>query len=575
MLKTQLATTLLAISLAACAPAAGTPGSQATSAGEAPQPAPSRTLTIVVGAEPRSLALKSIGQAGVTLATSRRLFNGALLLIDSAGTPQPYLSEIVPQLNTDSWRVEPDGRMETIYRLKPNLTWHDGKPLTADDFVFSWQVYGTPELGNAQSRPFNVMEDVSTPDGRTVVIRWNRSYPDAGKITSDLPPLPRHLLGSALAEVAAGPAGVDSFINQPYWTREFVGAGPYRLDRWEPAAYLEGTAFDKHVLGRPKIHRVNVAFVTNQNTALARILAGEAQYAADSALGNRQALLLKDEWGPRNGGSTITKHDFFRGSFAQFRPELASPRAMLDVRVRQALAHVVDRPALNTALFDGDGTMAESPLIPPTTPYYADLDRGLAKYPLDLRRSEQLMLDAGFVRGGDGFFTSPTEGRPAWEIKTNASAENEIETAILGANWRQAGFEFTQAVLPSAQAQDGQARASFPTLFDFGTPVGENGLSGWNLAGIPRPETRWSGSNRGAWSNAEFDRLAGTLAGVLDPSERARLVMQMTGIFTREVAAIPLYFYGLPVAYSAEVKGPGPVHQEAYFEWNIQEWELR
>lgn len=217
----------------------------------------------------------------------------------------------------------------------------------------------------------------------------------------------------------------------------------------------------------------------------------------------------------------------------------------------------------------------KNPAIPPTVSYVAELNRGIVRYPLDLRRSEQMMIDAGLVRGPDGVFTSPTEGRLTWEVKTNASAENVKETSILAANWRQAGFDFTEAVLPSAQAQDGQARASFPTLYDFGTPVGETALSGYTTNGIPRPENRWSGNNRGGWSNAEFDTLASTLPGVLEPAERTRIVTQMAGIFTREVVSIPLFFYGLPVAYSSAVRGPGPVAQEASFEWNIQEWEVR
>ena len=64
----------------------------------------------------------------------------------------------MPQLNTESWRVFPDGRMETTYALKPNLAWHDGAPLTADDFVFAWRVYATPELGVSNTPPASLIE---------------------------------------------------------------------------------------------------------------------------------------------------------------------------------------------------------------------------------------------------------------------------------------------------------------------------------------------------------------------------------------------------------------------------------
>src|SRR5207237_8901531 len=125
--------------------------------------------------------------------------------------------------------------METIYRLKPNLTWHDGAPLTPDDFIFSWRVYSTPELGSAGLQPFSIMQDIQAPDNQTVVIRWTRPYPSAGSLQSigsgnnGMPTLPRHILGATLESGA-----VDAMLNHAYWSTGYVGLGPYKLDRWEP-----------------------------------------------------------------------------------------------------------------------------------------------------------------------------------------------------------------------------------------------------------------------------------------------------------------------------------------------------
>src|SRR5439155_17572422 len=135
----------------------------------------------------------------------------------------------------ESWQVFPDGRMETTYKLRPNLTWHDGTPLTAADFVFAWQVYTAPQVGIANVSPQNVMAEVAAPDPSTVVIHWRRLYPNAGVLDqADFPPLPPHILQGAFQQDPAGLA------NQPYWTRDFVGAGPYRLTRWESGAFIEG-----------------------------------------------------------------------------------------------------------------------------------------------------------------------------------------------------------------------------------------------------------------------------------------------------------------------------------------------
>jgi ABC-type transport system substrate-binding protein len=284
---------------------------------------------------------------------------------------------------------------------------------------------------------------------------------------------------------------------------------------------------------------------------------------------------LKREWAATRGGTILVKLDFFRGAYAQLRPEQASPAAITDVRVRQALAYAMDRQALHDGLdgFEGGNIDAEGPFVPPTASYYAQVDRLITKYPYDLPRAAQLMADAGLARGADGYYRSGGESL-RWEVKTSGSVDNEAEIAILASSWRQAGFDFQQAVLPAALAQDGQARATFPAYYSFGTSVGENMLIGMNSTGIPRPENRWSGSNRGGWSNPEFDRLADTLGQTLEPDRRGQLIAQMAAMVSRDAVVIPLFFYGNPVAATSAIVGPAPAAQETAFEWNIHEWDI-
>jgi peptide/nickel transport system substrate-binding protein len=146
----QVLVLVSAMIVAACAPAAQPAPSAARQQGGERGPAagdqPSRTLVAAVRVEPDTLAARALRTArGVALDLSRRMFNAEMALLNDAGQPTPYLAERLPQLNTDSWRVFPDGRMETTYRLRPNLIWHDGTPLSAQDWVFAWQVYGSPD----------------------------------------------------------------------------------------------------------------------------------------------------------------------------------------------------------------------------------------------------------------------------------------------------------------------------------------------------------------------------------------------------------------------------------------------
>lgn len=106
-------------------------------------------------------------------------------------------------------------------------------------------------------------------------------------------------------------------------------------------------------------------------------------------------------------------------------------------------------------------------------------------------------------------------------------------------------------------------------------PQGEVALSRFTTDQIPRPENRWTGNNRGGWSNTEFDRLSDAFTVALDPAERMRGIIQMAKIFTEEVPGISLYFNAIPIAFVAELKGPRESVPEADWSWNVHEWDFR
>src|SRR5436190_9407897 len=146
---------LISMSLAACAP--GPTSSRAPAVFDSPAVADSRgeerSLLVGVRSEPVSLANRLLQPALVSISLPRRMFNAELAYLDDRGVTQAYLLKELPRLDTEAWRVFPDGRMETTYRLKDGITWHDGHPLTAHDLVFSWRVYATPALGHSSLAP--------------------------------------------------------------------------------------------------------------------------------------------------------------------------------------------------------------------------------------------------------------------------------------------------------------------------------------------------------------------------------------------------------------------------------------
>jgi peptide/nickel transport system substrate-binding protein len=515
--------------------------------------------------EPDVLASKYVS----TLAsTAKRLVNAGLTIIDGRGEVQPYLAENVPQLNSDTWRVFPDGRMETTYRLRPGLTWHDGTPLSVEDYALAFRIYGDLSLGVFGTAPQDRIEQVLTPDDRTIVIQWRTPTLDAGAL--DTAPLPRHLIAQPYADLQQGIIAQDTFLNLPYWRGEFVGLGPFRLTRWEPGAFVEGEAFAGHVLGRPKVDRVVVRSVPDENTMLTNVLAGQFHFTTRLALRFEHALILQREWQGSQRGTVNLDPVQPRHTQIQARPDYVNPPALTDLRVKRAIAHGLDKQAIMDGLFEGQISFSDS-FVPRTAPHFAELDRVITRYPRDLRRVEALMNEAGYRKGSDGMYVNGAGERFAFEHMSIAGNQNERQAAIMGASWREAGFDVKETVLPAALSGDGEARGSFPGL----SSVGSGGFDSWATVAISLPSNRWRGGNRGGFSHPSYDALYERYLTSLDRSERNRLEIEMMKVATEQVGGIFLYHNPDVLSYLNPLKGPGPVAPEASPLWNVHEWELQ
>jgi peptide/nickel transport system substrate-binding protein len=211
-------------------------------------------------------------------------------------------------------------------------------------------------------------------------------------------------------------------------------------------------------------------------------------------------------------------------------------------------------------------------MIPPTDASIAEVERSIRTYPFDVRQTDALMNDAGWTKGADGTYTNPREGRFSAEVKVNAGAQYEQELSILGSGWRQAGFDFHEAVNPAALAQDGEVRSTFSGVYPASGPLGEDLLRAYTSAGIPRPENRWLGRNRVAWINPDYDRLVESFNTTLEPAERTRQMAEMARLFTEDLPEIPLYFDPGVMAYVTGLTGPRLVAPKGMISWDIYRW---
>jgi peptide/nickel transport system substrate-binding protein len=564
---------LTAIAVTACAG----PGPRAAEQTDQSRPfgaAPSRQLVVLTRGEPISLALRAFQTVGGG-SYPHLVLNATFDDQDEQGNHFPVLPEALPQLNTDTWRVFPDGSMETTYRLRPGIVWHDGTPLDAADFVFAWQLYANPASGTAAVAPVGEMQEVLAPDSRTVVIRWRRPYAGAGAMAQrtqrGFGALPRHILEQPYLQ---GP--FDAFANHPFWTDEYVGLGPYRLDRWDRGQEISATAFDQFVLGRPKIDRLRILVANDANAAVASLLSGDAHIALDYVLQYPDGAILQQQWADNRAGTVIFNPTLLWFGQIQLRPETMSTPALQDVRFRRALAHGMDKNGLNEALMGGTGVVTEGILSPRAT-YYAAIESAIVKHPYDTRRAQQLLEEMGLQRGSDGFYLG-LDGRPfSLEVMALANPTWESEGTIVIEAYRRMGLNTVMRVIPSVLFGDGQARASFGAMQLTGGGGFERGL-GNNLTsvGISRPENRWQGSNRGAWSNPEYDRLWDLYNATLDLPGQVQVMAQMERLHTSEMPTIFMYYTPTITPYVSNLVGPQlRTGEQSDTLLKIWEWEWR
>ncbi len=526
-LQRALPVVLMVGMVAGCAPS-GQGGGSSTEG--RPQIDSNRVLTIVTHAEPTTLMTHPAGPSntGSTPASARGVFNAGLAQTDVRQRVTPELQEALPELNTGAWKVLSDGTMEVTHTLRQGLTWHDGVPLTASDWVFSWNL-GKPFL------PWRFVTDVVAVDPRTLLVRWDSPQPEADRGPGV--PLPAHILEPRLI-----PGQPEAIANLPFWTREYVGVGPYKLEGWEPGAFIEVSGFAGYALGAPKIGRIKIQWSSNPNGVVASVLAGHAQLTVDQALPFEQGLTLKERW--KEGQAVFSAGDPRRVDI-QNDPQYAGGPELLDPRVRKALAHGVNKTALNDVLMAGQGTPVDA-LIPPWVPFYSDMEKVITKYPYDPTRTAQLLAEAGLSRGPGGLYQTAAGANFAPSLYAQAGGQFEREGLILIDGWRSLGIDAQIRLTSEIENADRVFRTTYPYMSSAlatGSNAREMGaMTHFYGPHNADPGNRFSGVARTGFLNKDYDRLYDQSLASLDPNVRFSAIIEAMKLFTNLLPSIPLYY---------------------------------
>lgn len=299
----------------------------------------------------------------------------------------------------ESWSVSNDGLIWTI-KLRKNVFWHDGKPLTSQDVKFTFDSLMDKKVNARYRSNLGPIDSTQVVDEGTVKLVYKEPYaPLPSMFAHNLYILPSHLLtGKDLNEPT-------DFLKSP------VGTGPYKFGESVPGSHFSLVAFDKYYEGRPNIDTLVYKIIPDINNRVAQMKTNELDMTVIEA---SQLDALKD-----SSQVAITyseQENVFYYGFNNKRPPLD------DKRVRQALAYALDRKAVIDAVFAGKAMIANSVVSPSLKWAFTDK---VTNYAYDPEKAKQLLAEAGYKPGPDGILQK--DGKPLkfsmMTVKGTPSAE--------------------------------------------------------------------------------------------------------------------------------------------------------
>jgi peptide/nickel transport system substrate-binding protein len=436
-----------------------------------------------------------------------------------------------------SWKASPDKRTWT-YTLRPNLKWSDGRPLTSADVAYTVNTARKQQWLNYTS----VVGDLvaTAPDPRTVVIHSTR--PDPKLPFVDVYILPQHIWGK-----------LSKSAITKYPADDGVGSGPFVLERREKGQFARFVANPHFWQGKPKVDRVILRHFDNPDAMVAALERGEIDAAEDVPGTAFHKLQKNPKIQTILGYQGAMEELALNGGAGLKKPH----PALLDPRVRAAIAHAIDRQTIINRTLAGLGKPSEvlstspNPIWQPAVP---PADRET----FDLAKARSILDAAGYKdTDGDGIREMPAGGKPL-VFRYGVRSEGNVgqSTAEYISGWlKQIGIGTKQTVYDDSRLTEVIGKGDYD-LFVWGwTPFvdPEQMLSYFTCDQVshdPKDPTNYY--NDANWCDKGYDALYRQQRVELDPAKRVQLVHRMILRFHDAHVYDVLYTYPDNQAY---VKG--------------------
>lgn len=447
-----------------------------------------------------------------------------LLQYDRDLRPGPWLAE--------SWELLADTAV--LFRLRQDVRWHDGRPVTAEDVKFTFDLAKDPTTASLLGSAFLSQVRAADVEGPHA-IRFTFERPHAQALEGFLwAPVPRHLLWDVPpAELRTAP-----------FNRAPVGSGPFRFERWEPNQQLvlvRNPEFPAALGGPPAAERVVFRIIVEATTMLTELLTGRVH--VDLAVLPDQARRLEDL--PDVELHTFPGRTVYYVGWNNERPPFH------DRVVRRALASAIDRQEIVDAMLYGAAEIATS-TIPPAQPLYP---RDVPPLPFDAADAAGRLERAGWVDlDGDGI--REKDGRPLrFTLLTSDDPLRRAVVEVLQSQLRRVGaaveirvLEF-QTMLQLHRERDFDAVFTNWVLDNFNLAAAPFALFHSSQADVPRSP------NRSGVGIPELDALIERGAAATDEAEQRAVWGDFTRVLQREQPVTMMFWVHTMAASRAEVDG--------------------
>ncbi len=495
------------------------------------------------------------------------LLNAGLTIVDDRGVMRPQLAETPATVENGGWKLFPDGRMETTWRIHEGAQWHDGMPFTSDDLLFTATVVRNPELAAFHELAYDLIDSIEAPDPRTIVVRWTSPTIEADRMFSQrlAVPMPRHLLEPTFRE------DPNKLLYMTYWLGDFVGTGPFRLRTWTQGSGVIMDANPAYVLGRPKIDVIEVRFITDPNTLVSNLFARSVDLTLGYGMSLESALQLRNQW-------PDGRVEMAPNGWIPIHPQFMNPRPAIiaDLRFRQALIRALNRQEMTETLQFGLVQVAHAFLDPADPDYPAVADR-LVRYEYDPARAIRGLQELGYTRTEDGGWVDPTGERLTLEIQTVEGLDIQVKATLAVADaWQRVGIPVQQVVRSASGSADRESSATFPGFRLIRQPNSTDDMRRYFASQAPTPENRFVGQNFSRYTNPEFTGMVERYFRTIPQEERTQLLGEILHHQSEQLNIMGLFYNVQSVAIGKRVEHVTNSGVLGFNQaWNAQEWDVR